>query len=191
MLSCRDAVMADNQDDAQTSDHAGAEEPGQRDQRAGQGISEGPAERADASSPLGAIHHIELWVANLDRAAATWGWLLTEMGYTVFQDWPGGRSWRSGQSYIVLEQSPARTAIRHDRLRPGMNHLAFHVPSQRLVDKLTGESLLHGWKLMFAESHPHAGGPQHYAAYLENADGFEVELVADDERGSSLHDSIS
>lgn len=186
MLSCRDAVMADNQDDAQTSDHAGAEEPGQRDQRAGQGISEGPAERADASSPLGAIHHIELWVANLDRAAATWGWLLTEMGYTVFQDWPGGRSWRSGQSYIVLEQSPARTASRHDRLRPGMNHLAFHVPSQRLVDKLTGESLLHGWKLMFAESHPHAGGPQHYAAYLENADGFEVELVADDERGLEL-----
>lgn len=31
---------------------------------------------------------------------------------------------------------------------------------------------------MFADNHPHAGGPGHYAAYLENADGFEVELVA-------------
>jgi len=26
--------------------------------------------------------------------------------------------------------------------------------------------------------YPHAGGPDHCAAYLENEDGFEVELVA-------------
>jgi hypothetical protein len=31
---------------------------------------------------------------------------------------------------------------------------------------------------MFPERHPYAGGGQHYAAYLENDDGFEVELVA-------------
>jgi hypothetical protein len=31
---------------------------------------------------------------------------------------------------------------------------------------------------MFADRHPRAGGDQHYAAYLEDADGFEVELVA-------------
>ncbi|MGW7660727.1 hypothetical protein [Streptomyces sp. NPDC054756] len=33
---------------------------------------------------------------------------------------------------------------------------------------------------MFPELHPYAGGRRHYAAYLENADGFEVELVAID-----------
>jgi len=32
---------------------------------------------------------------------------------------------------------------------------------------------------MFPDRHPHAGGEQHYAAYLENEDGFEIELVAD------------
>ena len=31
------------------------------------------------------------------------------------------------------------------------------------------------------DRHPHAGGPEHYAAYLENGDGFEVDLVASDE----------
>jgi hypothetical protein len=31
---------------------------------------------------------------------------------------------------------------------------------------------------MFADRYPWAGGPGHYAAYLENTDGFEVELVA-------------
>ncbi|MBO0836413.1 MAG: VOC family protein [Actinobacteria bacterium] len=131
------------------------------------------------SPPSGAIHHIELWVPDLDRAIASWGWLLTALGYRTFQDWPGGRSWQSGHAYIVVEQSPARTASRHDRCRPGLNHLAFHVTSTDRVEELTSEALQNGWRLMFTDQHPFAGGPQHYASYLENADGFEVELVAD------------
>jgi catechol 2,3-dioxygenase-like lactoylglutathione lyase family enzyme len=129
-------------------------------------------------APTGAIHHVELWVPNLDKAITSWGWLLTALGYRMFQDWPGGRSWQAGHSYIVVEQSPARTASRHDRCRPGLNHLAFHIETRDLVDELTREAQLHGWKLMFADQHPFAGGPQHYAAYLENSDGYEVELVA-------------
>jgi hypothetical protein len=43
---------------------------------------------------------------------------------------------------------------------------------------MVGEALLHGWRLMFADRHPYAGGEQHYAAYLEDPDGYEVELVA-------------
>lgn len=31
---------------------------------------------------------------------------------------------------------------------------------------------------MFADLHPHAGGLDHYAAFLKNQDGFEIELVA-------------
>ena len=30
---------------------------------------------------------------------------------------------------------------------------------------------MHGWRLMFADRHPYAGGEDHYAAYLENRDG--------------------
>jgi catechol 2,3-dioxygenase-like lactoylglutathione lyase family enzyme len=80
--------------------------------------------------------------------------------------------------YIVLEQSPARSAFRHDRCRPGLNHLAFHVTDRATVDRMVGEALLHGWRLMFADRHPYAGGEEHYAAYLEDSDGYEVELVA-------------
>jgi hypothetical protein len=50
----------------------------------------------------GPLHHVELWVPDLGRAAHSWGWLLTR----------------------------------------------------------------------------HAGGPEHRAAHLEDADGFEVELVS-------------
>jgi len=36
----------------------------------------------------------------------------------------------------------------------------------------------HGWRLLFPDRHPHAGGLDHYAAYLEDRDGYEIELVA-------------
>jgi catechol 2,3-dioxygenase-like lactoylglutathione lyase family enzyme len=138
------------------------------------------AERAGGHGrpAAGTIHHVELWVPDLDRAIVSWGWLLTALGYRLYQDWPGGRSWGAGHSYIVVEQSPARTASRHDRCRPGLNHLAFFAADRAHVDELTAEALLHGWKLMFTDLHPYAGGEHHYAAYLENGDGFEVELVA-------------
>jgi catechol 2,3-dioxygenase-like lactoylglutathione lyase family enzyme len=126
----------------------------------------------------GALHHVEIWVPDLARAIASFGWLLEALGYTVFQDWDAGRSWRLGPTYIVLEQSPALTAARHERCRPGLNHLAFHVEGAALVEELADEAVRHGWRLMFGDKHPHAGGEEHYAAYLEDADGFEVELVA-------------
>jgi len=130
------------------------------------------------SAPDGMLHHVELWVPDLERAAGSWGWLLAALGYQPFQDWPGGRSWRAGHTYIVVEQSPAMTAGRHERCRPGLNHLAFHVASTARLDELTADAQRRGWQLMFADRHPRAGGDQHYAAYLEDADGFEVELVA-------------
>ena len=74
----------------------------------------------------GSLHHVELWVPDLGRAVREWGWLLGQLGYESFQDWPDGRSWRFGGTYLVVEQSPAMTAGGHDRLRPGLNHLAFH-----------------------------------------------------------------
>ncbi|HEY2443307.1 MAG TPA: VOC family protein, partial [Streptosporangiaceae bacterium] len=127
----------------------------------------------------GSLHHVELWVPDLARARDQWGWLLGELGYTQFQDWEHGRSWQLGGTYLVVEQSPALTGEGHDRLRPGLNHLAFHAGSRVSVDALVGVAPARGWTLLFADAHPHAGGQDHYAGYLSNTDGFEVELVAD------------
>lgn len=124
------------------------------------------------------LHHVELWVPHLSRAVSSWGWLLEELGYEPYQDWAAGRSWRMGEMYVVLEQSPAATADRHDRLRPGLNHLAFHVRDHGTLETLVAAAPAHGWTLLFPDIHPFAGGPEHCAAYLENDDGFEVELVA-------------
>jgi RimJ/RimL family protein N-acetyltransferase/catechol 2,3-dioxygenase-like lactoylglutathione lyase family enzyme len=130
----------------------------------------------------GGVHHVELWVADLPAAERTLGWLFTELGWREYQRWPRGVSWRHGHEYVVVEDSLDRRGERHDRVQPGLNHLALHVRDRAELDRITAAAPDHGWRLMFADRHPYAGGPDHVAAYLESDEGFEVELV------SSEHD---
>lgn len=132
------------------------------------------------TQPTGGLHHVELWVPDLARARTNWGGLLTALGWRLFQDWPAGSSWIHGDTYIVVEQSVALSGQTHDRMAPGLNHLAFHCASAAELDTLVVESAGYGWSPLFAEKYPHAGGPEQYAAYLTNQDGFEVEIVAAD-----------
>lgn len=133
----------------------------------------------DMGTPVsGTLHHVEIWVPDLTRAINDWQWLLEDLGYTLHQIWEHGRSWRLGPTYLVFEQSPALTHTRHDRLAPGLNHLAFHIDTPHHVDLLTNKAQDNGWTLLFPDRHPHAGGPQQHAAYLENTDHFEIELIA-------------
>ncbi|WP_158372894.1 VOC family protein [Cellulosimicrobium cellulans] len=130
----------------------------------------------------GAVHHVELWFADLRRAERSWGWLLGALGYARTREWTGGCAWSSGgapgSTDVVLESGPDVVDAPHERRRPGVNHLAFHAGTRAEVDALVREAPAHGWTLLFADRHPHAGGPDHYAAYLEDGEGLEVELVA-------------
>ena len=126
----------------------------------------------------GGLHHVELWVPSLARAEESWGWLLGELGWVEHQRWPAGVSWILDATYIVVEQSPALVGDVHDRLRPGLNHLALHGGTPQRVDRLVDVAPGHGWTLLFPDRHPYAGGPGTYAAYLTDRDGYEAELVA-------------
>ncbi|MHA7284322.1 reverse transcriptase-like protein [Arthrobacter sp. TMS2-4] len=127
----------------------------------------------------GRLHHVEVWTKDLPAADASLGWLLERLGFPRKQSWKTGVSFGSEEFYVVLESGLQVAAGGHDRRRPGVNHLAFHAGSRADVDLLARRAASHGWTLLFADRHPFAGGTDHYAAYLENAEGFEVELVAD------------
>lgn len=132
--------------------------------------------RVSDGARRGALHHVELRVADLDRAVPTWGWLLGELGYEPYQRWDRGRSWIAGGTYVVLEAAPLDGT--HDRRRPGLSHLAFHAGTPADVDRLWYAAPAHGWTHLYADRHPYAGGPDHHAAFLEDAERAKVELVA-------------
>lgn len=126
---------------------------------------------------MSGFHHVEVWVA--DRAEdAAWRWLMSSLGFELEQEWPDGMSWAAGGAYLTLTTSPNLSAVEHDRRRPGVNHLAFHGGSPAQVDTVVASAPEHGWTPLYQDRYPHAGGPDHYAGWLENAAGFKVEIVA-------------
>ncbi|WP_421117918.1 VOC family protein [Aquihabitans daechungensis] len=124
------------------------------------------------------IHHLQLWVPDLARAEESWGWLLEALGYTPARRWEHGRVWRQDGTGIVIESSPDMVpGMLHSRLRPGMNHVAFHVESTEAIARLVEEAGEHGWRRL-GDDPRHPLGPDQEVAYLEDRDGFEVELIA-------------
>lgn len=132
------------------------------------------------ATPTTGLHHVEIWVRDLEVGMRSFGWLFERLGWTPYQAWDNGRSWQAPGDgpYVVIERSPDMTWTGYDRKAPGLNHLALAVPEKWMVDRIVSEATTYGWRLMFADQHPYAGGAQHYAAYLENEEGFEVEVVA-------------
>jgi len=134
------------------------------------------AAAAAAAPGRGILHHVELQSLDLPTTIPAFDWLLGELGYEPFQEWPDGRSWRRDATYIVLAAAPRAGA--HDRRTAGLSHLAFHAGTRADVDRLWELAPQHGWRRLYTERHPYAGGETHYAGFLENAERFKVELVA-------------
>lgn len=127
----------------------------------------------------GLIHHIELYVSDLKKTINFWGWLLEELGYTSFQKWESGQSWKLDNTYIVFVQTEDRFLdVPHHRSRVGLNHLAFHASSRQHVDEMTDRLKEKRITILYPEIHPFAGGDNHYAVYFEDPDRIKVELVA-------------
>lgn len=127
---------------------------------------------------LRVLHHLTLWVPDIERAAPSWRWLLGELGYALDRDddrlllfrHPGGFA-------LVLEESPDMVpGMLFSRLRPGLNHVAFTVPEGVGLQRLLVDAAGHGWTTLPTDGHAVAGGRE--VAYLEDRDGFEVELVS-------------
>jgi catechol 2,3-dioxygenase-like lactoylglutathione lyase family enzyme len=127
----------------------------------------------------GVLHHIEINVSDLKRSKAFYGWLMDELGYRTFQEWPEGISWKLESTYLVLVQTDERF-LQPDfhRKRSGLNHLAFHAESRDDVDHLTDKLRKRGVPILYDDRHPFAGGPGYYAVFFEDPDRLKLEFAA-------------
>lgn len=128
----------------------------------------------------GTLHHIELYVKDLNKSKEFWGWLLDELGYKEYQQWEQGISYILEKTYIVFVQVEERFLdIPYHRCRPGLNHLAFHGGSKEFVDKVTLKLREKKVNILYEDKHPYAGGEGYYAVYFEDPDRMKVEITAD------------
>lgn len=129
------------------------------------------------SPTVAGLHHLEFYVADLERTAAFWGGLLAKFGYEPFQEWDEGISFRTaGVSFVFVAAPPEGDEL--DRRSAGLNHIAFGVDTASEVDDLRQELAAAGVRMLYDDRYPHAGGEDHYAVFFEDPDGLKVEVVA-------------
>lgn len=124
------------------------------------------------------LHHVEIWVADTGDGLESWRWLLHQLGWSRTATWPEGETWSADDVYLTFTGSPNLRGETYDRRRPGLNHLAFLGGTRGDVDRLMADAVRHGWSPLYHDRYPNAGGPDHHAGWLENADGFKAEVVA-------------
>jgi catechol 2,3-dioxygenase-like lactoylglutathione lyase family enzyme len=127
----------------------------------------------------GLLHHVELYVSDLERSLQFWSWFLGPLGCELAGEWEQGQSWKLGETYLVFVQAEERFQDpQYHRCRVGLNHLAFHARSRDHVDEVTDQLKSRGVKVLYQDKHPYAGGPDYYAVFFEDPDRIKIELVA-------------
>lgn len=127
------------------------------------------------------LHHLELYVSDLKVAHRFWSGLLGEIGYRLRNRWKTGFTLVSAQGpYLTFVQVEERyKELRYHRCGPGLNHLAFRLPSRAAVDALHGWCLEHAVTCLYDDRYPFAtGGTDYYALFVEDPDRIKIEFVA-------------
>ena len=125
------------------------------------------------------FHHVEINVQHLSRSKEFYGWLLPELGFSTYQEWNDGISYKNGSAYLVFTQTEeAHLDVQYHRKRTGLNHLAFWAESrthiEHLREKLTNKRV----SLLYEDKYPFAGGKEHYALFFEDPDRIKIEIVS-------------
>lgn len=127
------------------------------------------------------IHHIEIYVGDLEKSISFWTPFLAMLGYEP-ERWSGGISYYlDDQAYLCFLQAPPdHLAAGYHRRRIGLNHLAFRGSSREHVDEIAAWVRASGHALLYEDRHPFAGGADYYALFCEDPDRIKVEVVAPD-----------
>lgn len=129
------------------------------------------------------LHHVELYVGDLERSVAFWTPFMALLGYEA-ERWSGGMNYVRGPEdtyFCLLAAEPEHGAVGYHRKRVGLNHLAFRADSRARVDEIADWVRANGHVLLYADRHPFAGGPDYYALFCEDPDRIKLEVVAPSE----------
>ncbi len=125
----------------------------------------------------GAIHHIDITVADAGRSLNFYDRILPLMGFRRIDDVPEGPIWAGAQVEVGLQTARPGSTPTHDRFSPGLHHLAFTAPTREAVDlfheKLTAFELV----VLDPPAEYPEYAPGYYAVFFADPDGIKLEYV--------------
>lgn len=120
----------------------------------------------------GKLSHIEIYVSDLKQSIEFWGWLLEKLGYSMYQEWDKGRSWKLDETYIVFVQAEDKYLNEgYHRKRVGLNHLAFYVESNDQIQEFMKELEKRDIKILYKEKNIDKN-----TLFFEDPDRIKVEI---------------
>jgi catechol 2,3-dioxygenase-like lactoylglutathione lyase family enzyme len=129
------------------------------------------------------LHHIEIYVSDLERSFQFWSALLSRLGYAVTGQWDEGFSLGTGDApYLTFVAVRSKHAGHpYNRCHVGLNHLSFRVDRRDDVDDLRLYCIAQGITMLYDDRYPFANGSDdYYALFLEDPDRIKIEFVAND-----------
>ena len=120
------------------------------------------------------LHHVSFGVSNLERSAAFYDAVLSALGYVrVWADSSAvGYGLAQGQDLFAVKLRAG------DAKAPGPGfHFAFAAPSREAVARFHAEALAHGGQDNGAPGLRAAYGPDYFAAFVIDPDGYRIEAV--------------
>ncbi len=126
------------------------------------------------------IHHIELYVSDLERTIEFWTPFMQQLGYED-ERWSDGVNYIAGEEdpYVsILQASKEHLTAGFHRKRIGLNHLAFKARSRQHVDEIRAWLQQAGHTLLYDDLYPYATAPDYYALFCEDPDRIKLEVVA-------------
>lgn len=124
------------------------------------------------------LHHIEIYVSNLENTRAFYEKFLPLLGYELYQEWEEGVSYIKDKCYLVFVQTREKyLANPYNRCNVGLNHLAFACQNKEEILKIRNILLQNNVSLLYDDAFPYAGGENYFALYFEDPDRIKLELA--------------
>lgn len=117
------------------------------------------------------IDHVSIGVSDVQRSGAFYDAALTPLGYTRLSDDEGSVGY--GKSRVEFYANVAGKPVRPD-MESGL-HFCFKAPSRKSVDRFHAAALATGGRDDGAPGPREDYGPNYYAAYVVDPDGYRVE----------------
>lgn len=105
------------------------------------------------------MHHIEIYVSNLDKSRTFYSWLLELLGFEIYQNWAQGFSYKKDSFYIAFVQTKIKYIKNgYNRCNIVLNHLAISCESKEKIDEIRKVLIEKEITLLYDERYPNAGG---------------------------------
>ncbi len=121
------------------------------------------------------LHHIEIYVRDLIKTREFYDFILPKLGYTIYQEWDKGFSYKSDREYIVFVQVQEKyIEFSYNRCHVGLNHLAFCSDDKSVIDEIIKE--LKNRKIKLLYNNDYYNSEHNYMIFFEDPDRIKIEI---------------